>query len=247
MTLQIAILVYPQMTALDAVGPYEVLSRIPNATVAWVAPHLEPVTTDAGLILVPTATFATCTQPTVLVVPGGREAVAIRDPATLAWLRAVHPHTRFTTSVCTGALILGAAGLLQGLHATTHWYKLAQLKQYGARPSTRRVVQDGRVITAAGVSAGIDMGLTLAQKLAGTTVAKVIQLGIEYDPTHRSRAARCVVRAGSPVLSPASRCGAMTPPYLQIQNHHLSDDLRRPNKRSRHTCTGGPMWSPCPF
>lgn len=182
MGLQIAILVYPQMTALDAVGPYEVLSRIPGAKISWVAQHLEPVTTDAGLTLLPTATFETLSRPAVVVVPGGRETFAIQEPATLAWLRQVHPHTRFTTSVCTGALILGAAGLLRGLRATTHWYKLSQLRQYGARPTRRRVVRQGRIITAAGVSAGIDMGLTLAQQLAGTTVAKVIQLGIEYDP-----------------------------------------------------------------
>jgi transcriptional regulator GlxA family with amidase domain len=182
MSLQIAVLVYPQMTALDAVGPYEVLSRIPGATVSWVAQRLEPVATDAGLTLLPTATFDTLSRPTVVVVPGGREAFAIREPGALAWLREVHPHTRFTTSVCTGALVLGAAGLLQGVRATTHWYKLAQLKHYGARPTRRRVVRDGRIVTAAGVSAGIDMGLTLAQQLAGTLAAKVIQLGIEYDP-----------------------------------------------------------------
>jgi transcriptional regulator GlxA family with amidase domain len=182
MALQIAILVYPQMTALDAVGPYEVLSRIPGATVSWVAQSLEPVTTDAGLTLLPTATFETVSRPTVVVVPGGREAFALRNSAILAWLREVHPHTHYTTSVCTGALVLGAAGLLRGLRATTHWYKLAQLKQYGARPTRRRVVRDGWIVTAAGVSAGIDMGLTLAQQLAGTTVVKVIQLGIEYDP-----------------------------------------------------------------
>jgi cyclohexyl-isocyanide hydratase len=182
MALQIAILVYPQMTALDAVGPYEVLSRIPGAKVFWVGHDLEPVRTDAGLTLVPTTTFATMSRPGVVVVPGGRERFALREPAVLAWLREVHPHTRFTTSVCTGALVLGAAGLLQGRRATTHWYKLAQLKQYGARPTRRRVVRDGRVVTAAGVSAGLDMGLTLAQELAGTLAAKAIQLGIEYDP-----------------------------------------------------------------
>jgi putative intracellular protease/amidase len=109
MALQIAILVYPQMTALDAVGPYEVLSRIPGAKVSWVAQQLEPVATDAGLTLVPTATFESLTRPAVVVVPGGREAFAIREPALLAWLREVHPQTRFTTSVCTGALVLGAA------------------------------------------------------------------------------------------------------------------------------------------
>lgn len=180
--MQVAIVVYPQMTALDAVGPYEVLSRIPGATVAWVSATTGSIVTDAGLTLVPTATLDAVRTPTVVVVPGGREAFALRDTALLDWLRTVHPGTRFTTSVCTGALVLGAAGLLRGVRATTHWYKLQHLKDYGARPVQRRVMRDGRIITAAGVSAGIDMGLYLAQQLAGTLVAKVIQLGIEYDP-----------------------------------------------------------------
>lgn len=115
MALQIAIPVYRQMTALDAVGPYEVLSRIPGATVSWVAQDLEPVATDAGLTLVPIATFESLPRPAVVVVPGGREAFAIR-----AWLREVHPRTRFTSSVCTGSLVLGAAGLLEGVRATGH-------------------------------------------------------------------------------------------------------------------------------
>lgn len=180
--MQIAILVYPEMTALDAIGPYEVLSRLPGASVAWVAPTLEPVVTDAGLTILPTASFDTLPKPGIVIVPGGREAFGLQQPGTLDWLRAVHPHTRFTTSVCTGALILGAAGLLRGRRATTHWYKLPQLKAYGARPTRRRVVHEGRIITAAGVSAGIDMGLYLAQQLAGTLPAKVIQLALEYDP-----------------------------------------------------------------
>lgn len=180
--MQIAILVYPQMTALDAVGPYEVLSRLPGATVSWVAATSAPVVADAGLTLLPTATFDTLPRPAVVIVPGGHEAFAIEDPAALAWLRAAHPHTRFTASVCTGALVLGAAGLLGGVRATTHWYKLPQLRACGARPSRRRVVRDGRIVTAAGVSAGIDMGLYLAQRLAGGLVARVIQLAIEYDP-----------------------------------------------------------------
>ena len=180
--MQIAIMLYPQMTALDAVGPYEVLSRIPGASVVWVAAAAGPVATDAGLSLVATHAFGEVLAPAVVVVPGGREDFAIGDAAALDWLRAVHPRTRYTASVCTGALVLGAAGLLRGARATTHWYKLAQLRRYGARPVRRRVVRDGRVVTAAGVSAGIDMGLYLARRLAGTLVAKVIQLGIEYDP-----------------------------------------------------------------
>jgi transcriptional regulator GlxA family with amidase domain len=180
--MQIAILAYQQMTALDAVGPYEVLSRIPGATVTWVAATTAPIVADAGLTIVPAATFDAVPSPAVVVVPGGREAFAIRDLATLDWLRAVHQRTRFTTSVCTGSLVLGAAGLLRGARATTHWYKRPELRAYGARPVGRRVVRDGRIITAAGVSAGIDMGLYLARQLAGTLVARVIQLAIEYDP-----------------------------------------------------------------
>lgn len=180
--MQIAIVLYEQMTALDAIGPYEVLSRIPGAHVAWVAREVGPIQTDGSLQLIADNTFATVTKPAIVVVPGGRERYAISDEQLLAWLRQVHNHTRFTTSVCTGSLILGAAGLLQGIRATSHWYKLAQLKRYAAKPVRRRFVRQGRIITAAGVSAGIDMSLYLTQQLQGTLVAKVIQLGIEYDP-----------------------------------------------------------------
>ena len=180
--MEIAILLYPEMTALDAVGPYDVLSRLPGARVRWVAPATGPIRTDAGLTLVADARLSDVGRPDVVVVPGGRQQHAIADARVLDWLRAVHPTTRYTTSVCTGALILGAAGLLRGVPATTHWYALPELKRYGARPTRARMVPHGKIVTAAGVSAGIDMALWLAGKLAGRTVAQTIQLAIEYDP-----------------------------------------------------------------
>jgi transcriptional regulator GlxA family with amidase domain len=180
--MQIAILLYPQMTALDAIGPAEVLGRIPGAKLAWVASTPGPVRTDAGLTLIAEHALDTVLTPDIVLVPGGREDLAIATPAILDWLRAVHPQTRLTTSVCTGALVLGAADLLRNVRATTHWYGHKQLKGYGARPVRRRVVRDGRIMTAAGVSAGIDMALTLTRDITGPVVAKAIQLGIEYDP-----------------------------------------------------------------
>ena len=180
--MEIAILLYPQMTALDAVGPYDVLSRIPRAHVRWVAAETGPIETDAGLVLHAEYGLSEVRRPHVVVVPGGRQQHAVEDARIIEWLRDVHRTTRYTTSVCTGALVLGAAGLLHGINATTHWYALPQLKMYGANPMRRRVVQHGKIVTAAGVSAGIDMALRLARRLAGTTVARVIQLAIEYDP-----------------------------------------------------------------
>jgi transcriptional regulator GlxA family with amidase domain len=170
------------MTALDAVGPYDVLSRIPRAHVRWVAARAGPVETDAGLVLHADYDLSEVRRPHIVVVPGGRQQYAQADPLITDWLRAVHRTTRYTTSVCTGALVLGAAGLLHGINATTHWYALPELKTYGANPVRQRVVQHGKIMTAAGVSAGIDMALRLARQLAGTTAAKVIQLAIEYDP-----------------------------------------------------------------
>jgi transcriptional regulator GlxA family with amidase domain len=184
--MEIAILVYDGFTALDAVGPYEVLSRLPGATTAFVATTPGPVTTDTGILtLVASRGIAEVPRPDVVVVPGGPGEVAVRaGSAALDWLRAVHPTTTWTTSVCTGSLILGAAGLLGGRRATTHWLAFDQLRELGAEPVHERVVveEEHRIITAAGVSAGIDMALSLAARLAGDQVAQAIQLGIEYDP-----------------------------------------------------------------
>jgi transcriptional regulator GlxA family with amidase domain len=180
---QIAFLLYPQMTALDFVGPYEVLSRLPGAEVRFVASQPGPVTTDVGLVVQAPDGYDAVPSPDIVVVPGGPGTFpALTDERALAWLQQVHSTTRWTTSVCTGSLLLGAAGLLGGRRATTHWIAHDQLSQFGAEPTDERVVIDGKIITAAGVSAGIDMALTLAAAEAGEDEARALQLVIEYDP-----------------------------------------------------------------
>ena len=166
--MKIAILIFDRLTALDAIGPYEVLSRLPGAELTFVAKEAGPKRTDTGALAINAdAAIDDLTDP---------------DDEVLDWVRTAHASTTWTTSVCTGALVLGAAGILEGLEATTHWAFLDRLRDYGATPVKRRVVEQGKVITAAGVSAGIDMGLVLAARIAGPEVAQAIQLGIEYDP-----------------------------------------------------------------
>jgi putative intracellular protease/amidase len=180
----ITIPLYDRFTALDAVGPYEVLSRLPGAEVVFVAEEAGPVRTDTrALTLVAERALADVDACDVVVVPGGPGTREMLEPQPLHdWLRTIDATTEWTTSVCTGALLLGAAGLLDGLEATTHWSAFDILATLGARPTERRVVPQGKVVTAAGVSAGIDMALWLAAQIAGDEVAKAIQLGIEYDP-----------------------------------------------------------------
>ena len=182
--MEIAVLVFDRITALDAIGPYEVLSRLPDAEIRWVGSEPGPVRTDIGLAtFVVEQTLAETTRADVLVVPGGFGTRAlIEEPAVLDWVRAVHGTTTWTTSVCTGSLVLAAAGLLDGIDATTHWAARDLLAGLGANPVPERVVERGKIMTAAGVSSGIDMALTLATRLAGDVVAQAIQLGIEYDP-----------------------------------------------------------------
>ena len=182
--MRIAILIFDGLTALDAIGPYEVLSRLPGAELRFVAKQAGPVRTDTGALGVQAdLAIADLEDPEVVVVPGGPGSRPLMsDPEVLEWLRAAHGGSTWTTSVCTGALVLGAAGILDGKRATTHWAFVDRLAEFGAEPLTARVVEDGKVITAAGVSAGIDMALTLASRLAGDQVAQAIQLGIEYDP-----------------------------------------------------------------
>jgi putative intracellular protease/amidase len=181
---KIAIPLYDRFTALDAVGPYEVLQRLPGAEIAWLAHEPGPVGTDTGkLRLHADAAFEDVPDPEIVVVPGGTGTDAVLDDERLVgWIRRAHETSDWTTSVCTGSLLLGAAGVLDGLEATSHWLDLHELEGFGARPTSRRVVEQGKVITAAGVSSGIDMGLVLAAKIAGPEVAQAIQLGIEYDP-----------------------------------------------------------------
>jgi putative intracellular protease/amidase len=180
----IVCLLFEGITALDIVGPYEVLQRLPEANVQFVAEKAGPVRTDNGfLALVADHARDDVTSADVLVVPGGFATRALEgDAGLLAWIRAVDATTTWTTSVCTGSMLLAAAGLLEGKEATTHWASLDRLKEYGAIPTGRRVVQQGKIVTAAGVSSGIDMGLTLVARIAGDEYAQGVQLGIEYDP-----------------------------------------------------------------
>lgn len=196
--MDIAIVTFDGITALDAVGPYEVLWRLPGASVRFVAiePGLKRDDRGAFGVLAEHA-LVDAGRPDVVVVPGGLGTrAAMEDEALLDWLREAHQHSRWTTSVCTGSLILGAAGLLDGLRATTHWLSLDRLAELGAEPTSERVVEQGKIVTAAGVSAGIDMALVLAERVAGTEVAQAIQLSIEYDPEPP-------FDAGSPEKAPA--------------------------------------------
>ncbi|MDI1465947.1 DJ-1/PfpI family protein [Catellatospora sp. KI3] len=182
---KIAVLLYPGFTALDAVGPYEVLSRLPDSRVVFLAHQAGPVVADTGsLTMTADLSLAELPEPDIVVVPGGLHGTfaADHDPVLLKWLRTAHATSTWTTSVSTGALLLGAAGLLDGQQATTHWAAHDALAGYGAAYLPRRVVRSGRLITAAGVSAGLDMALELAILVAGPEVAESIQLALEYDP-----------------------------------------------------------------
>jgi putative intracellular protease/amidase len=182
--MRIAILIFPRLTVLDAIGPYEVLSRLPGAEVLFVAKERGPVRSDTdALVLQAEHTLGEVTDPDIVLVPGGAgNRVLLQDDEVLDWIRAAHETSLWTTSVCTGSLVLGAAGILQGLPATSHWAYTKYLPMFGARVAGRRVVEAGKVMTAAGVSSGIDMALVLAERIAGREVAETIQLAIEYDP-----------------------------------------------------------------
>ena len=195
--MDIAIPIYDRLAALDAVGPYEVLCRLPGAKVTFVAETPGPVQTETRMLtLVAEASFADLQRPEVVVVPGGLGNRELLEKSGLVdWIRAAHETTTWTTSVCTGSLILAAAGVLDGVEATTHWLARDELRELGAVPVEDRVVERGKVITAAGVSAGIDMALTLVARMAGDEVAQAIQLGIEYDP-------QPPFEAGSPAKAP---------------------------------------------
>lgn len=182
--MNIACLVFDQITLLDAAGPIEVLSRIPGARVRFVAKKKETLrSSKSGFQFLPDCELEELDAADVLVVPGGPGVrPLLEDTRVLDWVRGVHRSTQWTASVCTGSLLLAAAGLLQGLPATTHWNALSDLERYGAKPVRERVVVNGKIVMGAGVSAGIDMALTLTSLAAGEAVARAIQLRIEYDP-----------------------------------------------------------------
>ena len=182
--METAILIFDKLTALDAIGPYEVLRSVPGWEVRFVGPEKGAVRTDSGALgLSADYALEEVTEPDIVLVPGGAgNRPLLEDERVLSWLRDVDGHTKWTTSVCTGSLVLGAAGLLEGRPATCHWLFLERLREFGADPVGGRFVEDGKVITAAGVTAGIDMALHLVAREVGPEVAQAIQLGIEYDP-----------------------------------------------------------------
>ncbi len=184
LAMQIALVLYDRFTALDIVGPFQTLAEIPGMDPVFVAERPGLVRDHTRVMsMQATTSFAEVPSPDIVVVPGGLASgdVTADDPV-VTWLRAVHPTTTWTTSVCTGSIYLALAGILDGVEATCHWSDLARLAELGARPTEERVVIRGKVVTAAGVSSGIDMGLTLAAEMFGPDVARAVQLAIEYDP-----------------------------------------------------------------
>jgi len=182
-SLQIGILLFPNVTQLDATGPAQVLCRAPGAKLHMIWKTLDPIATDAGFSILPTTTFADCPQLDVICVPGGGGQVALMDDQeTLAFLRKQAEGARYVTSVCTGALVLGAAGLLKGYRSTCHWASHDLLAAFGAIPVAERVVRDRNRMSGGGVTSGIDFGLTLLAEIAGEDVARSVQLSLEYDP-----------------------------------------------------------------
>ncbi len=179
----VGFLLFPDITQLDMTGPYEVLTKLPGAEVHLIWKTRDAVRANGGMQILPTMTYAECPQLNLVCVPGGAGMnPLLEDEETLAFLRRQATGAQYVTSVCTGSLVLGAAGLLKGKRAATHWMSMDMLKAFGATPVHERVVVDGNTITGGGVTAGIDFGLTIAAQIAGPDVAKAIQLGIEYDP-----------------------------------------------------------------
>jgi transcriptional regulator GlxA family with amidase domain len=203
--MQTAILIFDQLTVLDAIGPYEVLRSVPGWEVRFVGSQKGTVRADSGALgLIVDYSLEEVTEPDIVLVGGGQgNRPLLEDERVLSWLREVDAQTKWTTSVCTGSLVLGAAGLLEGKRATGHWLYLDPLREYGAEPTNERVVVEDKTITAAGVSAGIDMALHLVAAEAGPEVAQAVQLGIEYDP-------QPPFDAGSPHKAPAEIVDAVT-------------------------------------
>lgn len=207
---QIAFVAYPGFTALDMIGPYEVLRNLPDAEVRFVWHEPGPITADSGVLVIgATHSLAETPSPDVILVPGGPATpVHARDEALLEWLRQAHRTAGWTTSVCSGSVILAAAGLLDGLRATSHWLTVPALKAFGAIPvADERIVHEGKVVTSAGVSAGLDLALWLAAQIGGEGRAKAIQLAVEYDPQppfdsgHLSKASASTKAAATALLS----------------------------------------------
>jgi transcriptional regulator GlxA family with amidase domain len=208
--MQIALVLYPKFTLLDIIGPFQVLVDVPGEDVVFVASTTGLVTDHTGRSgLIASASLDDVPNPDVVVVPGALGDTEL-DAAVVHWLRRVHPTTTWTTSVCTGAIYLAAAGILDGLDATTHWARKDRLEQLGAHYLPERVVERGKVITAAGVSSGIDMALRLVEQMHGVEMAELVQLGIEYDP-------QPPFDAGSPAKAPRA--------LVELAQVRLADQL----------------------
>jgi cyclohexyl-isocyanide hydratase len=207
--MNIGFLLFPNVTQLDMTGPIQVLSRLPGSTIHVAAKTPAPIMTDCGFAIHPTVMLADCPKLDLICAPGGFGVVtAMRDGDVIAFVRAQGAQAQYVTSVCTGAFILGAAGLLRGKRATTHWAYHHLFKDVGAMPTHGRVVRDGNVFTAGGVTAGIDFALSIAAEVAGAATARRIQLQIEYDPTPP-------FNAGSPHLAPAEILESVQDGYAQ--------------------------------
>jgi transcriptional regulator GlxA family with amidase domain len=242
---QIAIVLYPGLTTLDAIGPYEVLRNIPNCELRFVSHAPGPVVTDSGiLVLGATHSYEETPAPDIVLVPGSEAntTTAMADGRLRQWLINVHQTSRYTLSVCSGALILGAAGILKGHAATTHWIAQNALLQCGAEPQReKRVVQSGKIITAAGVSAGIDLALFVVGELCGRERAEIIQLLLEYDPQppfqagHPSKASRAVFEATRTEMLERAKNprNALSIPVILWRN--ALNKVRRKTGSPRHT------------
>jgi len=220
----IGMLIFPRLTQLDLTGPYEVLARLPNTAVHLVAHTLDPVKTDRGMMLVPTVTYRDCPQLDVVMVPGGPgQQELMEDAVVIEFLQRQAGAAKYVTSVCTGSLVLGAAGLLKGKRATSHWAAIEHLSLLGAIPVRERVVVDGNIVTGAGVANGIDFALTLAAILEGEEVAREIQLQIEYDPAPP-------FNSGSPRTASAETIAAVRGRLAQL-NEARRDVARRVGRK----------------
>jgi cyclohexyl-isocyanide hydratase len=220
----VGMLIFPRLTQLDMTGPYEVLARTPNTRVELVSHTLDPVETDRGMKIVPTVTYANCPQLDVIMVPGGPgQQDLMEDSVVLEFLQRQARGAKYVTSVCTGSLVLGAAGLLKGKRATCHWAAIDHLRPLGAIPVSERVVVDGNVVTGAGVASGIDFALKLAAILEGEQAAREIQLQIEYDPDPP-------FDTGSPASAPAELVAALRSRLSQL-NEARRETAQRVGKK----------------
>ena len=241
--MQIAIMVYPGFTALDFIGPYEVLRNMPGAEVRFVWHEPGPITADSGVLLIgATHSFDETPSPDIILVPGGAATFEhARDEKVLSWVRKAHETSTWTTSVCSGSVILAAAGILDGHRATSHWMALPMLKPFGVEAvGDERIVHEGKIVTAAGVSAGIDLGLWLFGQICGDAKAKAVQLVIEYDPQppydsgHLSKASAATkAAAGAALTIDTVKHGQLTPSVQLMWNAAIQRARRGRKARKR--------------